>query len=299
VTIKLSPMKWFVILSVIAIGLALGLSPNPQDVQQLHTTATAYRLAIAVLLIPYVLIWYAGFYAYAKLLEYSKPLKGTQDGDGFRLISLGMGILAFSLVVPIIISLILNNIAAHNHSFQAASTITDNYLELYPGLIGFLVILNGARLLLRTTKLGPALFDVRWNAPWFLLLSVVFSHLVIDNFYHSNPYHLTLWLLVVTFIVPFLYGWAVGLLGAYNLRLYAKVVKGALYRLAIRQFATGIAIAIIGSIAIQFVNITLAQRKNNSLLSVLLIDYGLLIIVAVGLVMMALSTKKLKKIEEV
>jgi len=67
-------MTWFVILVVVAVGLALGLQPDPEAVRQLHTTETAYRLAIAALLVPYILIWYTGFYTFAKLQEYSRPL---------------------------------------------------------------------------------------------------------------------------------------------------------------------------------------------------------------------------------
>jgi hypothetical protein len=291
-------MTWFVILSLIAIGFALGLPPDPHAVQKLHTSEAAYRAAIALLLIPYVLIWYAGFYAFAKLQEYSRLIKGTKDGAAFHKITVGMGILAFSLVIPTIISLILNNIAVHHPPFKATSVIINNYLGLFPGLMAFLLLYNGARMLLRTTKEGIHKLDLRWQAPWFFLLCVVFSNLTIENYNRANPYHLNLWLLVITFIVPFLYGWMVGLLSAYELYWYAKTVKGLLYRHAVRRFAKGIAIAILGSIAIQFFNIAFAQRSDSNLGLVVLMEYALLIIVAVGLVLMALGTRKLKRIEE-
>lgn len=295
---KLTPMKWFVILAVIAIGLALGLPPDPGSLKELHATATAYRLAVATLLIPYMLIWYTSFYAFAKLQEYSAPLKDTKDGAGFRRITFGMGTLAFSLVVPTIISLILNNIASHHHGFKPAAVIIDNYLGLFPGLVAFWLLLSGARKLLTTVRGKTQQLDLRWHAPWFLLLSVVFSRLVLENQFRWHPYHLGVWLLVLTFIVPFLYGWVVGLLSAYSLNVYANSVKGSLYQIAIKRFAAGISVTIMGSIAIQFVNITLAQRINKSLGIVLLIDYCLLIIIAIGLILMAVGTNKLKKIEE-
>jgi hypothetical protein len=103
----------------------------------------------------------------------------------------------------------------------------------------------------------------------------------------------------VSFIVPYLYGWTVGILSGYDLRLYAKTVRGSLYQRAIKQFSSGILITILGSIAIQFVNITLSQRTEKSLGLILLADYVLLILVAVGLINIALGTKKLKRIEEV
>jgi hypothetical protein len=292
-------MQWFVILAALAIVLALGLPPDPQQLRQLHTSDTTYRLAIAVLLIPYVLIWYASFYAFAKLREYSKPLTGTKDGNAFNKITLGMAVVSFSLVVPTIVSLILNNIAVHNRSFEAASVIINNYMGLFPGLFAFLMLYNGARALVRTTKQGAQKLDLRWHAPWFLLIAVLFSHFAIENYYQTRPYHLTLVLLMVTIIVPYLYGWGVGLLSAYDLKIYAATVQGTVYKRAIKRFATGILVTISGSIAVQFVNTTLVHRFNKSLGAILLVDYLLLAIVAIGLVLIASSTNKLKLIEEV
>lgn len=297
--IRLTPMTWFVVLTLIAVGLAFGLPPDPHAVAQLHTSAIVYRLALAALLVPYILIWFASFYAFAKLHEYSKPIKKAKDGAAFHKIAIGMGAVALSLVVPTIISLIVSSIAVHYPSFETAAVIINNYVGLFPGVIAFLLLYNGARALLRTTKEGTQKLDLRWHAPWFLLLSVVFSHLAIENQYGSNPYHLSLWILIITFIVPYLYGWMVGLLSAYDLHMYAKTVKGLLYRKAVRQFARGIAVTVFGSIAIQFVSITFAKRISGSLGLVLLADYSLLIIILVGLTLMALGTKKLKRIEEI
>lgn len=297
--LKLTPLRWFIVLSLIAIALALGLPPDPHALHQLHASSAAYRLALVVLLIPYVMVWYAAFYAYAKLQEYSASLQGSRDGEGFRKISFGMGVLAFSLVVPTIIVLILGSIAVHNPGFKPASEIIGNYVGIYPGMIAFLLLLNGASGLLRTTKEGPQKLDPRWHAIWFLLLSVLFSHLVIENHYSSHPYHLPLAVLIVTFILPYLYGWMVGLLCGYELYTYSRTVKGMLYRKGIRQFADGILVTIFGSIAIQFVSVTLMKRVDSSLGLVALTEYILISIVAVGLIRIALGTKKLKSIEEV
>jgi len=296
---KLTPLNWFVILTVIAIGLALGLPPDPHAVQQLHTSPMAYRLAIASLLIPYIFIWYLSFYVFAKLQQYSRSLKDAEDGVAFQKITVGVSAIAFSLIVPTIISLIVNAIAAHQPGFKSAAVIINNYISLFPGLVAFLLLYNGARALLHTNPGGVKELDLRWHAPWFLLVGVVFAYLTIENQYRWHPYHLALWLLIVTFIVPYLYGWTVGLLSAYNLSLYARTVHGTLYRRVIKQFAVGIIVVIIASAATQFVSVTLGQRADKSLGAVLSIDYGLLIVIAVGFGLMALGTKKLNRIEEV
>lgn len=296
---KITPLKWFVILSLVAIALALGLPPDPKDLAQLNTTSTAYRLAVAALLVPYLLIWYASFYAYAKLKEYSAPLRGTKDGEPFRKITIGIGILAFGLVVPTIISLVLNNVAMHDRSYETTASIVMRYLTLFPGVLAFLMVYSGSRDLLTSVRGGLGRLDFRWHAPWFLLLGVVFAHLTIQNHFESDPYHLPLGVLIVTVIVPYLYGWVVGLLGAYNLKIYASAVKGSLYKKAVRQFATGITMLVVASIAIQFITLTLQERYKNSLGAILVIDYVLLMVILAGLIFMALGTRKLKRIEEV
>ena len=80
--------------------------------------------------------------------------------------------------------------------------------------------------------------------------------------------------------------------------MYARTVKGMLYKKGIHQFANGIIVAVAGSIAIQFVNVRLMERVDNSLGWVLLTDYVLVSIIAAGLVLIALGTKKLKSIED-
>jgi len=293
---RLTPMRLFVILVVLTFGLALGLPPDPHTVHQLHTTTANYRIAVAALLIPYALIWYLSFYAFAKLQEYGKLLKGAKDGFAFRKISIGMGAIAFSLVFPTTISLIVNDIATHHSTFKVASLIINNYLGLFPGMVSFLLLYSGTRSLLNTNKKIIEKLDLRWHIPWFIVFCIVFAHLAIDN---RHQYHLSLWLLILTFIVPYLYGWSVGILSAYDLTLYARTVAGSLYRQAIKRLALGITVVIIASIAIQFINITVAQRIDKSLGTLVLVDYILLIVVAVGLGLMALGTKRLKKIEEI
>jgi len=284
---------------VLTFGLALGLPIDHHSLHQLHTTQTSYRLAIAALLVPYALIWYLSFFTFAKVKEYSELLGNTKDGAAFSKIALGLEALAFSLIFPTTLSLILTDIADHQSGFRVASTIINNYMGIFPGLFSFLLLYNGTRSLLRTAKGATEKLDLRWHMMWFIVLSVTFSHLTIENSLRWHPYHLPLWLLVSTFIGPYLYGWVIGLLTAYDLNLYARTIHGTLYRQAIKKFAIGISTVIAASIAIQFVNVTIGQRIDHSLGSVLLVDYILLAIIAVGFAFMALGTKRLKRIEDI
>jgi hypothetical protein len=210
-----------------------------------------------------------------------------------------MGVLAFGLIVPTAVSLVLQSIASHHQGFKPAAIIITNYLGLLAALVSFMYINNGTHLLTRLGKNRPGLAGIRTFALLFIILAAVFTYLVTNYHIRHNVYHLTTPLLITTFIIPSLFAWLVGLLGAYEFGLYAKFAKGLLYRQALHRFSYGIAAVIAGSVANQFLDNTFANKVNHSIEALLLVDYALLAVIALGLILMALGTKKLKKIEEV
>lgn len=296
---KITPMMWFAILATITAGLALGLPPDPTTLHQLHISTVAYRVAIVTLLIPYGIIWYAAFYAWGKLQEYWRTIKEFEDGRAFRNIMVGMGVLAFGLILPTAIGLILENIVMHHPGFKPASVIISNYMALLVILVAFIYINNGTHMLTKINKSRLSLSSIRIFALLFIIIATVFTCLVIDyHAHHHAVYYLNTPLLITTFIIPELFAWFAALLSAYEFKLYAKYVKGLLYRKMLQQFSNGIVVVIAGAVAIQFVDNTFAAKVSHSLGSLLLVEYILLAIVAVGLTLMALGAKKLKKIEE-
>lgn len=294
------PTIWFVILVVITVGLAVGLSPDPKAVQQLHTTEATYRLAVLVLLVPYGVIWYAAFYAFTRLLKYAHATKGYPDGEAFRKITIGMGVLAYGLVLPTTASLVLQNIAIHSPDFKPAAVIISNYLTILVVLTTFAFIGSGTRILTNTIKRRPGLVGSRVFALIFIILSVAFTYLATTyHAEHPHVYYLSTPLLIFTFIIPYLCGWSMALLSAYEFGMYAKYAKGLLYQRALQLLSYGIITTVAGSVAIQFLNNTIIAANANSVGYVLLVDYALLAIIVVGLGMMAFGAKKLQKIEEV
>jgi hypothetical protein len=102
-----------------------------------------------------------------------------------------------------------------------------------------------------------------------------------------------------TIIIPYLYAWFEGLACAYNFMLYSKNIKGFLYKKAFFQLSIGLAITVAGFIFIQFITSTLGVNTNKTLDYILVLIYILLGVLIIGLGIMALGAKKLKKIEEV
>lgn len=285
---------------VITCGLSLGLPPDPHTLHQLHISSVAYRAAVLALLIPYGAIWYAAFYAFTKLRQYSHAIKGFEDGKAFRSITIGMGVLSFGLVTPATLTQITQYIVSRHPGFKPASVVITDYSNLLLTLIAFVYINNGTHVLARLTKNRPGLMGLRTFALLFIILVSAFTYLVMNYHVGHNVYYLNTPLLLLTFIIPGLFVWFVALLSAYEFGLYAKFAEGLLYRQALRRFAYGIAIMIAGSVATQFVeNTFVAVKVGQSLGILLLVEYVLLAVYVLGLILMALGAKKLKKIEEV
>jgi hypothetical protein len=292
-------MVWFILLSVVTCGLALGMPPSQQTLHQMHISSLTYRIAVLALLVPYVIIWYAAFYAFAKLKEYVQSIKGFNDGEAFRDIMIGMGVLAFALVVPTAFGLIVQYFVRSHPEFKASSIIIENYIGLVAAITSFIYFSNGSHKLLLISKKRPTVKGLRAFVLLFTVLGVVFTYLITNYHTKHNLYYLNTPLLICTFIIPSLYAWYAGLWGAFEISTYTKYAKGLLYRSALTLFSYGVVVTIAGSVATQFLDNTIAVKASKSLGSTVILDYIVLVIYAVGLILMALGTKRLKKIEEV
>jgi hypothetical protein len=300
--IKITPMWWFVILTILVCILTLASPPDPQALKTYHVSSAQFKIILVFLLIPEALLWFAGFYAFAKLTEYTRYLKNSKEHQAYRQISIGMGFLAFGLVIPSIITQILNNIALHNHGFKPTSMIISHYLSLLVPLISFTFFRDGSQKLVglgSRTKRG-SLMGMRFFALFFIVLAVLFTYTALrTRWVDQNPYYMSVYPLILTMIIPYLYAWFEGLVSAYNFRLYSTSVKGLLYKRAFLDFSYGLAIVIVGLIFVQFITASIGARTDEPLGFILILIYILLGILLAGLSLMAMGTRKLKKIEEV
>jgi hypothetical protein len=299
---KISPMWWFVLLTSLVCILSLTLPPDPQALKTYHVSSTQFRIILVMLLIPEILLWYAGFYAFARLSEYTGYLKNSKEHKAFRQITIGMGFLAFGLIIPSIITQILNYIAIRNHGFKPTSMIISHYISLLVPLISFTYFRDGSQKLVGSgthTKRG-GLIGMRLFALFFIVLAVFFSYAALrTRFAGENPYYMGVYPLIITIIIPYLYAWFEGLVSAYNFRLFSRSVKGLLYKRAFLDFSYGLAIVIVGLVFVQFITASIGARTDEPLGFILILIYFLLAILLAGLGLMAVGTRKLKKIEEV
>jgi hypothetical protein len=264
------------------------------------TTSGSYRVLVLTIILPYVAVWFLAFYAYDLFNKYCKLVEKTPEGKGFRAITKGVAVLAWGLIVPNIISLILNAIGQRIHTFMTVSIITTNYVSLVVPLIAFTLIGNGSRHLTEISHARPTSIGTRILAFLSVSFGVIYTYLTLHSRHvYKNPYHLSLPLLIITIIIPYLYSWFIGLLAVYELRLYARKSKGLLYRNIMDSLSYGISFVVISSIMQQSLRIILAYRYATSHGLQLEANFLLALVGAIGYLLIATAVHRLKRIEEI
>ncbi|HET9174368.1 MAG TPA: hypothetical protein VFN56_03740 [Candidatus Saccharimonadales bacterium] len=240
-----------------------------------------------------------------QLRRYSFIVSKTREGTAFASLSEGAKWLAWGLPVPALISIILNSIANSHPGFTAAATIISNYVSLTVPLVAFNFMSSGSRSLLQKDKLQVTAQSAKLLVLGFVIIGVVFCYFIFRNLasLHAvssqGPYYLPNWLLILTIIIPYLYSWLIGLLAAYEMWLVGNNVAGLLYRRSLQTMSRAIIIIVGASIAIQYIQSVNPSHGRLSLGYIVVFIYFILLIYAVGFILLALASNRLKKIEEV
>ncbi len=291
--------------AVIYIALIFILPPNYVSMHHYRISAAEYRIGVTALALSLIAVWFIAFWASNRLREYSHTIAETNEGKGFRRLSLGSVWLAWSLPVIATAALILNAISDRYPSFHATDVISITYVTLVLTLITFVLMGAAAREMAKAYKLTFSPKHMGLIMLVFLTTGISFCYIV---FSHISPqgltstrnlYFMPVWILIISVIIPFLYAWFIGLLAAYQIFLTGLKAKGLLYRQALFLMTAGILIVILCFIALQYIA-SVVPHSNEVIL-----DYKLILtlifrlLIGVGFIMLALGARKLKRIEEV
>jgi hypothetical protein len=292
-------LQWFVFLVAVALGLGVLLPPDGRLLADLHVSVTVYHITVGTLLLAYTVGWSAAFYTFTMVRGYARSIYKTVEGKAFQKIAVGMGVLVFGLVLSVLIGLVSDALLPAHPWWRAVDTLNRIYGTLLVTLVAFTFISTGTRMLVSTTRIRPGVHGTRWFAIIFLTVSVSYLYLLLRDYeLHRSAYYLNPLLLLATFVVPRLYAWFLAFISALEFQLYARHVSGLVYKRALHQLSLGITVALSGSVIIQFVT-TAGALQRNRIYDVLPLMYVLLVVIAVGFIIMALGTRKLKRIEDV
>lgn len=295
----------FVVVSVVYLALIIVLPADKAALRSYGLTPFEYHITGFAVGLATLVVWFIAFFGYVQLHNYARAIRKSAEGQDFMLLARGGAWLAWSLPVIAITLLLLNGIANWWADFRPAATILGNYSNLLFPLIAFSIIGSASRGLLNKADLRISLTGVRTIMALFVGGGVFFCYLTFRHFdltglqSTDNPYHMPIWLVVTTLIIPYLYAWFVGLLAAYEIMLVSKHIRGLLYRQALRLLVGGLVAVIASSIALQYMS---GIEPTSHYIA---LDYKLVLalvfraIGGVGFLLIALGSMRLKKIEEV
>lgn len=296
------------VIVVIAYLLLVLILPGNKDFMQVHRLSTAEYHTLQFLVgLPLIGAWFVAFYGYAKLEEYARSISASPEAVGFKLLARGSAWIAWSLPVYAILSLVRRSLSDAHPGWSNFLTITANYAELLFPVIGFTLIGMASRYFLERSKNTLSAANIRGISLFFLIGGALYCYFIFRQLTGTglgdtdNPFHLPVWLTVLTIIVPYLYAWFVGILAVYELAIYCRGVRGVLYRQALQLLVIGLFATILGSVALQYARSTTQLSINSHLLLGTFFVFSVIfqIISGIGFALMALGAIRLKKIEEV
>jgi hypothetical protein len=297
---KVPDYTWYGLFTATYLILSLALPVNPHTLEKVHLSIGEYHVYMFAIILPYVLIWFAAFYAYVTLRSYTRTISKSAEGPAFFQIAHGIQVMAWGLAIPAIISIILKGIAAGHSGFENTATIINNYIQLLVPLIAFTFISAGTRKLSDLVQTRPTLRSIRLFAFAFIIMGVYYCYLTLRaRFTHGDPYHLSITGTLLTIVVPYLFAWFMGLLATLELLMYATKIPGLLYKQALNLLAGGISLVIGSSIFIQYITVVMAYKSSFNLGFIIIVLYILLALEALGFVLIATGSKRLKRIEEI
>lgn len=291
---------FFVLLVVAYALISLGAPPNPEALDRYDITATQARLLNLSFVVPLIATWAVAYYGYIHFRDYARRVRSTREGPAFDEIETGAMILVFTLPVQGIINAATNNFIVNHPGSQPSLTILRNYIYMLLFVSAFIIIARGCARLLLTLKKIPHKRQPAWLTLVIVLLSSAYIALIInkDVTTEDNNYFLPIWLIITTIAVPYLFAWSRMIQALYDLYLYLTLVKGSIYKAALRAVVIGIGAVTVLNILIQLLAVTATKLTRLDLTPIIIIIYLLVFCYAIGFGLMARGSQKLTKIEE-
>lgn len=298
-------MRTVSVLTVLFVLVVFAFPADNPTLKAYNLTAAGYHALLFTSILPSLIVWYVGFFAYAKVYEYADMLKGSAEGDNFTSIAKGLKLLAWSLPVWLLVVLISAAIASNRPEFFPSSWVIMNYIQVVLPLIAFTVIGTASRHLLRRAKLYLSVSEAKYVLLAFVVGGAIYGYLMFSRLdadrlsSSQNIFDLPVWLVITTIILPHLYTWFIGLLACWEINAYGNKVSGVLYRQPFRLFVAGIILVIIGFVTFMYASsIELSSgylKLGGSLVALQVFN----LVRGAGFLLIAIGAARLKRIEEV
>lgn len=294
-----SVLKQFLVLVVIYFATVFAIPADADTLHKYHISAAQLHALDAVLVVPLLIILAAAFYGYARLKEYADIIKDSEDGRQISLLANGIGVIAYGLIISGIISNTLNAFAVHHRGLKVIEIILSNYIGIaYLGAALFLISI-GTKGLMNIAKYRPSLRAIHGLVGVLIIIAVIYTYFIFENPRSTlwSIFHLPLWLIVTTIVIPYIYLWFAGLLASFELLMYTKRLRGLIYKQSWRWVALGLGLIMIMEITLQFLNALTSGYSSLTIKALFFAALLIFIVMAIAFLMIAKGARGLRKIE--
>lgn len=297
----------FLLLVAVYIALIIFIPPDASLMNRFDLKTPELRLLRLSVALPLVAVWSLALYGYLSIYRYSQTIQTHQDGKLFKVISSGLGVLAFGLPLQSIIISLLDYIGRVRPDLLPTVTITENYIVLAIMLTGFYIIQKGATSLVKDLKQNDHSSPYKLWRIGLLMFGTLYVYLALTNPAKTQPfgtadkatYYLPDWLIFSTLLVPYILTWYLGGRAAYALYLYRMKAPGKLYQQALRYISAGILSVVLASMLVRFTISQTAYLNTVGLRVLFMLVYTLLLAMSIGYLLIAVGARKLHRIEKV
>ena len=310
----LSNRPWFLSPHIIVMAIALTvyvllgyILPTPTARPAYNFTPLQIFIIRITVLVPWIATAALGTIGYVRLRRYAESVPDRTASRPFRLLSMGIMVLIWSLVIASIVGQVRSHYI-YNHAIVVPITIFANYLYALAPLVGFAIIWKAVRKMSGNPQ--PLQLSAATIVAIVVLVGLAVSYIALI---FTNPnrqtdvsatipatYYLPDWLTVATIALPVIASWVVGFAAVARIREYQRKVSGIIYRKFMGTLSYGVALFVSGSILYEgLLSLGTQRLLNAGLGAVFVLIYLFLTVQFVGYLLVSKAAKKLTIIEEV
>lgn len=290
---------------VLFIALTFILPTNQKALATYHLTEVQYQYLLLIIKVPLIAAWSIAFYSYRRLREYASQIKDAPEGNDYAAIATGTGWLAWGFALPPVAGTFLSQIAQSHPSFTAVAVSFNSYMYLLVTVVALSFISTGIHKLARRSSVNFEMRQIRYIVAVLVALSVAFCSLIASRLHGTslgdsfNAFYLPNIIVWTTIVIPYLYAWCLGIIGAFELIIFARQTTGIIYKQALRYLAIGLVIIIMSMISLQYFRAFIPRTGNLAINGALIMAYVIYASNAIGSVLLAIGVKRLKRIEDI
>jgi hypothetical protein len=250
-----------------------------------------------------IVLWVIIARAAVHLKAYTRVVADSTDGRA-------LGLIADAFLVSLVYAVSFGLASTiktlfYNSPYLDAATTFTNLMPLVAVLLFAITLFKGSVQLMGIVSVKCRLFS-SWSHFTTVALYAVASILFAWYLYRTAPsitdddglrhFALSSPVLLVTYIIPYMAVWLLGLLSCINIGYYGKRVQGLLYRPLFRDVYRGLVISFIGIFLAQI--FYLADVQSNRFGPGLLLVFGVITFLIYGCYLVYRGTSQLSQIED-